>query len=159
MRIPDEIYEMVLRSMPIPCVDLIVSNSAREILLVRRTNEPARGEWWFPGGRIHFGERREDAARRQLLKECGLHGADVEELWTVDVILPLDSTDRVSHGITTLYAVTAKAPTDVTLDDQASEFAWRHVADWQEKSLHPIVRQALLNFQERPLARWSSPRQ
>ena len=159
MQIPDEIYEMVLRSMPIPCVDLVVSNSASEILLVRRTNEPARGHWWFPGGRIHFGESREDAVRRQLMKECGLHGADVEELWTLDVILPLDSSDRVSHGITTLYAVTAKAPIDVTLDDQASEFAWRHVSDWQENSLHPIVRQVLLNFQERPPARLASPRQ
>ena len=158
MRIPDEIYEMVLRSMPIACVDLIVCNSASEILLVRRTNEPARGEWWFPGGRIHFGETREDAVRRQLMKECGLQGVDVEELWTLDVILPLDSSDRVSHGITTIYAVTAQAPADVTLDDQASEFEWRQVADWREKSLHPIVRQVLLNFQERSLERSGSPR-
>src|SRR3954468_17973634 len=102
MEIPEEIYQMVVRTMPIACVDLIVSNSAREILLVRRTNAPARGEWWFPGGRVHYGETREAAVKRQLLKECGLQSATLHELYTLDVILPLDSTPHVSHGISTL---------------------------------------------------------
>jgi colanic acid biosynthesis protein WcaH len=156
MQIPDEVYQTVLRSMPIPCVDLIVFNSAHELLLVRRTNEPARGQWWFPGGRVHFGENREAAVTRQLLKECGLHAATRQELWTLDVILPIESTSRVSHGITTLYAVTAKAPAEVTLDDQASEFAWRRLAAWQKESLHPMVHQILLDFESRAWSRLES---
>jgi ADP-ribose pyrophosphatase YjhB (NUDIX family) len=143
MDIPADIYQTVVRTMPIACVDLIVFNSAREVLLVRRTNAPARGQWWFPGGRVHYGETRQAAVRRQLLKECGLEAGTVNELWTLDVILPLDSATHVSHGITTLYAVTAKPPARVVLDDQASEFAWRESPAWQSEALHPIVRQVL----------------
>lgn len=143
MEIPEEIYQTVLRTMPIPCVDLIVFNGAGEVLLVRRTNEPARGHWWFPGGRVHFGETRETAARRQLMKECGLHAASVEELWTRDVILPLESDTRMSHGITTLYAVNVETSSQVMLDEQASDFAWKKPAVWEKEPLNTFVRETL----------------
>ena len=143
MQIPDEVYQTILRSMPIPCVDLVVFNPARELLLVRRTHEPARGQWWFPGGRIHFGETRETAAKRQILKECGLHAARVAELWTRDVIIPLESGTRLSHGITTAYVVNVAASAHVILDDQASAFAWKKPAVWGKESLHPFVRDTL----------------
>lgn len=143
MEIPEEIYQTVLRTMPIPCVDLFVFNSAGEVLLVRRTNEPAHGQWWFPGGRVHFGETRETAAMRQLMKECGLHATSLKELWTRDVILPLESGTRVSHGITTLYAATVAASSHVLLDEQASDFAWKKPAAWAKEPLETLVRDAL----------------
>jgi colanic acid biosynthesis protein WcaH len=147
MRIPDEIYKKVVRAMPIPCVDLVVSNRAGEILLVRRTNEPARGQWWFPGGRVHLGETREVAARRQLFEECGLQATDVEELWTCDVILPVESDARISHGITTLYTVSVGASSRVILDKQASEFAWQKPSIWRKEPLHPLMAEILFRFQ------------
>ena len=143
MQIPDEVYQTVLRSMPIPCVDLIVFNSAREILLVRRTNEPARGQWWFPGGRVHFEESREVAVMRVLMQECGLRAGRVEELSTLDVILPLESAGRVSHAIATFYLVTVDSPCKITLDDQASDFAWKKPALWEKEPLNAFVRDAL----------------
>jgi ADP-ribose pyrophosphatase YjhB (NUDIX family) len=146
MQIPDEIYQTVRQSMPIACVDLIVFNPAHDILLVRRTNEPACGQWWLPGGRIHFGETREAAVQRQLRTECGLDVSSLEELWTVDVILPIERTSHVSHGITTVYSVVAKAPCEVTLDLQASEFEWRPLADWRKESLHPVVQKILADL-------------
>ena len=149
MRIPDELYQVILRSMPIACVDLIVSNLSGEVLLLRRVNEPARGEWWFPGGRVHFGEKREAAARRHLLEECGLHAADVEELWTQEVILPLESNSHVSHGITTLYAVDVDTAAPVRLDSQTSEFAWKQPVCWHEETLHPTVRDIFANLETR----------
>ncbi len=42
------------------------------ILLTRRTIDPAKGKWTFPGGFVDFGERTADAAVRETLEETGL---------------------------------------------------------------------------------------
>ncbi len=42
------------------------------ILLTRRTIDPAKGKWTFPGGFVDFGERTTDAAVRETLEETGL---------------------------------------------------------------------------------------
>ncbi|MBI2939864.1 MAG: NUDIX hydrolase [Chloroflexi bacterium] len=42
------------------------------VLLVRRGNEPHRGAWSIPGGRLELGESLREAARRELREECGI---------------------------------------------------------------------------------------
>ena len=56
MIVEDTLYRQICASMPIPCVDLAVVDPAGMLLMVRRVEDPSAGEWWFPGGRIHFGE-------------------------------------------------------------------------------------------------------
>jgi ADP-ribose pyrophosphatase YjhB (NUDIX family) len=42
------------------------------ILLTRRSIDPGRGLWTFPGGFVDFGETATDAAMRETLEETGL---------------------------------------------------------------------------------------
>lgn len=42
------------------------------ILLIKRGNEPSKGLYAFPGGRIEPGETPESAARREVLEETGI---------------------------------------------------------------------------------------
>jgi 8-oxo-dGTP diphosphatase len=44
----------------------------RQFILVKRGQEPAKGSWSLPGGLVELGERIEDAARREVLEECGI---------------------------------------------------------------------------------------
>lgn len=53
--INDETWKSIVQSMPIPSVDLVVK-CPDGILLGKRVNEPAKGEWFVPGGRIQKGE-------------------------------------------------------------------------------------------------------
>lgn len=91
MFIEEALYAKIIESMPIPCVDLVVMDRVGRILLLKRKNEPASNQWWFPGGRVLFGELRPDAARRKLRQECGLTQIELlEEIRTFDWLFSLE---------------------------------------------------------------------
>ncbi|ALN73695.1 NUDIX hydrolase [Aureimonas sp. AU20] len=48
-----------------------------EVLLILRGHAPFAGLWSLPGGRVEFGERLEDAVRREALEETGLAVTDI----------------------------------------------------------------------------------
>lgn len=50
----------------------VVFDDAARLLLVRRANEPGRGCWSLPGGRVEPGESDEQAVRREVAEETGL---------------------------------------------------------------------------------------
>lgn len=56
----------------IPCAGGIVRDDAGRILLVRRGQEPSRGLWSIPGGRIDGDERWDDGAAREVREETGI---------------------------------------------------------------------------------------
>ena len=56
----------------VDCVGGIVRDAAGRLLLVRRGQEPAKGAWSVPGGRVEPGEDDATATRREVLEETGL---------------------------------------------------------------------------------------
>lgn len=42
------------------------------LLLIQRLRQPEAGAWGLPGGKIDFGERAEDTARREIQEELGI---------------------------------------------------------------------------------------
>jgi len=70
-RIPRAEWETIVRNVPIVSVDLVVRHG-NGVVLGRRRNEPAAGEWFVPGGRVHKGERLTAAVHRIAGEELGV---------------------------------------------------------------------------------------
>lgn len=72
MFLSQEDFATVVRSTPLISIDLIVENERGENLLGRRTNRPAQGYWFVPGGRVLKDEALESAFERLTQAELGL---------------------------------------------------------------------------------------
>ena len=58
---------------PLPVVSTILVND-RKVLLVRRGNDPYKGQWCLPSGFAESGESIAEAALRELKEETGIQG-------------------------------------------------------------------------------------
>lgn len=71
--LPHNLYLQAIRDVPLICIDLLILNPARDaILLGRRKNRPAQGDWFVPGGRIRKGECQSIAFERIAQDELGM---------------------------------------------------------------------------------------
>ena len=72
-------------SRPICAVGVVVRKD-NSVLLVQRGNPPRRGAWSLPGGAVELGESLREAARREVLEECGIEIALGELIDAVDLM-------------------------------------------------------------------------
>lgn len=144
MSIPENLYRQILPVIPIPCVDLLIVDREKRVLLVKRRNEPAKGLWWLPGGRVHIGEMRATAAVRKLHEECGLKVFENPpiELSTEDLMLP-NGHGAISHVIVTVYQIEVNSNAPIVLDRQSDAAEWRSSEAWLRTDLHPYVRKLI----------------
>lgn len=131
--LPGDFYEIMVRDCIICCVDCVVirkneHNGKRECLLVERSDEPAKGLWWWPGGRIYKGETFFKAAERKCVEETGVKGTPIQVLGVYNTFFPRSSWDKDdAKGTQTVNAVVLISLTggsQVTLDDTSERFRW-----------------------------------
>lgn len=69
--LPANDFKHVIKNAPLISIDLIVEDQMGRFLLGLRTNAPAKGYWFVPGGRVYKNERLEEALTRISLAELG----------------------------------------------------------------------------------------
>ncbi len=97
----------------------------RRLLVVLRANEPSRGLWSIPGGRVERGESLPAAAVREAREETGLEILVGAELGRVELPGP----DGIVYAVTDFVATAATAgartaPTEAVPGDDAAEVRW-----------------------------------
>ena len=124
----DELAQ-VIRLAPLVSIDLIIEDGRGRVLLGMRTNEPARGYWFVPGGRILKNERITQAFERVVKDELGLE-LDYAQAQFVGVFEHIYSTnfalakDFGTHYVVLTHRVKLSSPVDISVDNQHSELAW-----------------------------------
>lgn len=68
--IPSEEWRTIVSNVPLVSVDLLIEFED-EILLGKRENDPAKGEWFVPGGVVRKNETRVEAVNRVAEEELG----------------------------------------------------------------------------------------
>lgn len=76
---------------PLPVASSIVVDEQRKLLLVKRRNNPYRGEWCLPMGFAESGEEVEEAALRELTEEAGVTGEIIS-------LIDVDTVDNYFYG-------------------------------------------------------------
>lgn len=83
-------------------VDIFIYNNKKEFILIKRKNEPFKGQWALPGGFVDYGETVENAAIREAKEETSI---DVELKRLINVY---SDPERDSRGHTVTIAYTAQ---------------------------------------------------
>jgi colanic acid biosynthesis protein WcaH len=120
--IPQALYNEILRNLPIVCVDIFIYFEGK-YLLVRRKNEPCKGNLWFAGGRLHKHEKLEDAAVRIAKNEVGLDCEVRRFMGVHETDFPTGPNNIPVHTINLTYFLVAKND-KVKLDHDHSEYMW-----------------------------------
>lgn len=90
-----------------------------EVLLVRRGRAPFLGRWSIPGGGLCFGERLEDAVRREVREETAVE-IEILEVLGVFEALPGDADpDFPAHVVLIDYLALWRSGAPVAGDDAA----------------------------------------
>ncbi len=117
------LYNKILENMVISCVDVCIIDPADKILFVKRNTEPAKNEWWFPGGRVFKGETLKDCAKRKAIEEVGLECDVVSLLNTEETIFDAGPNDIPIHSINCCFLLKPHN-LNINLDKYSSEYLW-----------------------------------
>ena len=143
--IPTEEFATVLNRVPQVCVEVVLE-SDEGVLLAHRTNEPAKGKWFWPGSRLYKGEQLDEAARRVAREELGVE-VTVEgqvgvygHFWDASRVDGVDS----RHTVNIVFRVRQVDPAaEVTLDEQHDDHRF---VTGEEGGLHEYVREYLVDL-------------
>lgn len=134
--IDQPLYTKIHKLMPIPCIDLVIVRN-NKLLLIKRNREPAKLQYWLPGGRIFRGESLEATAKRIAKDEVGLSVSRLEFLGIGNLLFKEDPFGHGcgTHTVTFIYKCYAARGTP-SLDGNHIDYVW-----WDGKSgkYHPYV--------------------
>lgn len=121
--VPGELYRQFIGNLPLACVDILVRRGA-QYLLIRRKDEPLKGQWWVPGGRILKGETAKEAAARKLKAETGIETSDFKFVGYYEDFYERSAFEVPCHSISLVYETTAGERPSVELDKTSDDFKW-----------------------------------
>jgi len=123
--IPIELYEKIMENMPVFCVDIIISQD-KKVLLVKRENEPCKDQWWVPGGRLYKNEKTCDAAIRKAKEETNLDVEIIKQVGFYELMLKeaIPKVKTGTHNPVIVYLLKTKSSQEIHLDEQSSNYKW-----------------------------------
>lgn len=114
-------YEYPRGALTVDCVVFGLDDVELKVMLIQRGQEPYLGMWALPGGFVRVAETLDEAARRELEEETGLHQVFLEQLYTFGEV-HRDPRERVVS--VAYYALVKLSDHRVQAATDAREAAW-----------------------------------
>jgi len=128
MFLSQQAFATVVESTPLISIDLIVENEEGEILFGKRTNRPAQGFWFVPGGRVQKDESLADAFARLTEAEMGLSlpitAGQFHGVWQHFYDDNFSGENFSTHYIVLAFRVQVKAEALALPTEQHNDYRW-----------------------------------
>ncbi len=123
-----EFLEVIERA-PLVAIDLIIRDAGGRILMGMRNNEPAKGAWFVPGGRIRKNETMDEAFERISRNELGIryHRSQAGFLGVFECMYDTNflRVDGIgTHYVVLAYEICVSSRPTLTHDEQHKGFRW-----------------------------------
>lgn len=124
--LPLATFKTVIASTPLLSIDLIIKNSEGKILLGKRTNRPAQGFWFVPGGRVLKDEQLDKAYVRLLNSELALDKCEAKFLGVYQHFYAdnFSEDDFSTHYIVLAYELIFNGSIINLPNEQHNEYRW-----------------------------------
>ena len=134
-------FKMVVESTPLVSIDLCLVCQG-QLLMGRRQNEPLKGQWFTPGGRLLKNERWQDGLARVAKAELGLTvTSDAFQLMGVwDHFYKNSAIDEAvsTHYVNLPHACHLESHPELSLDTQHESVRWFDIPSLIKDTGHQI---------------------
>ena len=121
--VPERVYKTFLENMPIFCIDFLI-NCDNEFLLLKRNEEPLKGVFWMPGGRLHKNETIENFLIRVQSREIGRFFKNYNLIGFSNYFFKYSINSRATHTPTLLFEINIKSKFTPKIDRTHAKFTW-----------------------------------
>lgn len=119
-------------------VRAIINENGKALLLKRASGRPSiLGKYELPGGKLAYGEQPEDALRRYLHDDAGLH---IQSSQLFDAVTYIDHDDRdIQYAVVTYLVTLAPNRHDIRLSGNYSKYKWCSMSSIQQNELTDLT--------------------
>jgi 8-oxo-dGTP diphosphatase len=110
-----------------------------KVLLVRRGNEPLKGEWSLPGGALEIGETLQQGMVREVLEETGVTVAPAGIIEILDRIVKDEESGRVRYHYVLIDFVCRVVSGTPRVGSDADEVRWVDRTALEEYQVAPVT--------------------
>ena len=128
-----------------------IINEDGKALLLKRNNgrQTILGKYELPGGKLAYGEQPEDALRRYLHDDAGLH---VQSSQLFDAVTYIDYDDRaIQYGVIVYLVTLAPQRHPMKLSGNYSKYKWHSMSSIQQNELTDLTQLLLGIIQQEEL--------
>lgn len=119
-------------------VRAIISEDSKALLLKRNNGrQTILGKYELPGGKLAYGEQPEDALRRYLHDDAGLH---IQSAQLFDAVTYIDHDDRaIQYGVIVYLVTLAPQRHPMKLSGNYSKYKWHSMTNVQQSELTDLT--------------------
>lgn len=113
------------------------------MLLIKRSQEPSKGMWSIPGGRLELGETVSEAVKREVLEECGVQIEIVRFLDVIDRILH-DNDGKIHYHFVLIDMLANYISGEPKAQSDAEECRWITPSELTKLDMNPQLRAVIM---------------